>query len=215
MSRAADTALTNMQIVVASAAFFVAALCAAVMGYAIQHGATCTVAAVEQILGQGSARRLISLLEAAMWVAGGLVLAQALQAFVVMLLAVGAWTYTDALAELATGMSRSGVARLLLFGALIVGALLGGRSVRRTRAVPIGTLPLLRCFAGGLLMAWGSLLLPGGNDGLVLVGMPLLMPYAWLAFATMCVTIAIAHVTMQSLRRPKARRHPRHSRLPP
>jgi len=202
MSRAADTALANMQIVVASAAFFVAALCAAVMGYAIRHGATCTVAAVEQILGQGSAQRLISLLEAALWV-------------VVMLLAVGAWTYTDALAELATGMSRSGVARLLLFGTLIVGALLGGRSVRRTRAVPIGTLPLLRCFAAGLLMAWGSLLLPGGNDGLVLVGMPLLMPYAWLAFATMCVTIAVAHVTMQSLRRPKARRHPRHSRLPP
>jgi toxin CptA len=38
-------------------------------------------------------------------------------------------------------------------------------------------------------MGWGSLLLPGGNDGLILVGMPLAWPYAWLAFATMCVTI--------------------------
>jgi len=41
-------------------------------------------------------------------------------------------------------------------------------------------------------MAWGSLLIPGSNDGLILVGMPLLWPYAWLAFGTMCVTIAAA-----------------------
>ena len=41
-------------------------------------------------------------------------------------------------------------------------------------------------------MGWGSLLIPGGNDGLILVGMPLLWPYAWVAFATMCVTIGVA-----------------------
>ena len=41
-------------------------------------------------------------------------------------------------------------------------------------------------------MAFGSLLIPGGNDGLILVGMPLLWPYAWAAFATMCLTIAAA-----------------------
>ena len=38
----------------------------------------------------------------------------------------------------------------------------------------------------------GHLLIPGSNDGLILIGMPLLRPYAWLAFATMCVTIAAA-----------------------
>lgn len=41
-------------------------------------------------------------------------------------------------------------------------------------------------------MGWGSLLIPGANDGLILVGMPLLWPYAWLAFFTMCVTIGAA-----------------------
>ena len=51
---------------------------------------------------------------------------------------------------------------------------------------------MLRCFVGGVLMGWGSLLIPGGNDGLILVGMPLLWPYAWVAFATMCATIAAA-----------------------
>ena len=50
------------------------------------------------------------------------------------------------------------------------------------------------CFAGGALMGWGSLLIPGGNDGLILIGMPLLWPYAWVAFATMCLTIAAAQV---------------------
>lgn len=51
---------------------------------------------------------------------------------------------------------------------------------------------LLKCFSGGLLMGWGSLLIPGGNDGLVLVGIPLLWPYAWVAFLTMCVSIGVA-----------------------
>ena len=42
------------------------------MGYAIQRGATCTVAAVDEVVTQRTYRRLLSLLEAALWVAGGL-----------------------------------------------------------------------------------------------------------------------------------------------
>ena len=41
-------------------------------------------------------------------------------------------------------------------------------------------------------MGAGGALVPGGNDGLILIGMPLFWPYAWLAFASMCVTIYIA-----------------------
>ena len=41
-----------MQIVIASLVFVVAALCAGVMGYAIQRGATCTVAAVDEVVTQ-------------------------------------------------------------------------------------------------------------------------------------------------------------------
>jgi toxin CptA len=41
-------------------------------------------------------------------------------------------------------------------------------------------------------MAAGSLLIPGSNDALMLVGLPLLHPHAWLAFAVMCLTIAAA-----------------------
>ena len=67
-----------MQIVLFSLAFVVAVLCAGVMGYAIQRGATCTVAAVDEVVTQRTYRRLLSLLEAALWVAGGLVVAQTL-----------------------------------------------------------------------------------------------------------------------------------------
>ena len=58
-----------MPIVVASLAFVVAVLCAGVMGYAIQRGATCTVAAVDELVTQRTSRRLLGLVEAAIWVA--------------------------------------------------------------------------------------------------------------------------------------------------
>ena len=316
-----------MQIAVASLAFVVALLCAGVMGYAIQRGATCTVAAVDEIVTQRTCRRLLSLLEAAVWVAGGLLVAQALHllpqmpagyavsawtviggallglgayingacvfgaiarfgsgewayivtpigfylgclsvvplfgvpmpkqlpygspvlqasaavaivfvvlalarlvrpwlagartmsarwhaalaariwsphaattvigvTFVVMLLLVGGWAYTDVLAELARGMSASVGARTLLAVALLAGAALGGWTAGLFRSTRLAPAQLLRCLVGGVLMGWGSLLLPGGNDGLILVGMPLAWPYAWLAFATMCVTVATAQL---------------------
>jgi len=322
-----------MQIVLFSVAFVVALLCAGVMGYAIQRGATCTVAAVDEVVTQRTHRRLLSLLEAALWVAGGLVVAQSLHllpqmpagyaisgwtviggallglgayingacvfgaiarfgsgewayivtpigfylgclsvaplfgvpmprklahgspvlqasagvavvfvafalwrlarpwladgktmsarwheaiaariwsphaattvigiAFVVLLVLVGGWAYTDVLAELARGMSASVGARTLLAVALLAGAALGGWTAGLFRSTPASPAQLLRCLLGSILMGWGSLLLPGGNDGLVLVGMPLAWPYAWVAFATMCATIAAAQITAGALK---------------
>lgn len=312
-----------MDIVLTSLAFIVAVLCAGTMGFAIQRGATCTVAAVGEIVNERSFKRLVALLEAALWVGGGLLVAQALHmlpkmpagyavsawtigggvllglgafvnracvfgaianfgsgswayiftplgfyvgclsvaavfhpsaaqklshgspvlqasewvavlflgfvllrigrpvlasaragklretvaahawaphtatmvigvTFLFMLLLVGSWAYTDVLVELARGMAGSLIARSLLLVALLAGATLGGWTAGRFRHTPITAAQVLRCFIGGVLMGWGSLLIPGGNDGLILVGMPLLWPYAWLAFATMCATIAAA-----------------------
>jgi toxin CptA len=48
-------------------------------------------------------------------------------------------------------------------------------------------------------MGWGTLLIPGGNDGLILVGLPLAWPYAWAAFATMVATIAGAMLAARRL----------------
>lgn len=320
-------------LVVTSMAFGVAFLCAALMGFAIQRGATCTVAAVDEVLSKGSAKRLTALVEASVWVAGGLLVAKALgvlprmpagyalsgwtvaggvllglgafvdkacvfgaiarlgsgewayvltpvgyglgcltvgavfapappltladpspvlQApvgvaaafaafvawrllrpllardgtpvrerlraalreriwtphaattvigvtFVVMLLLVGAWAYTDLLADLARGMAHSVVARTLLLLALLGGAAWGGWTAGRWRATPPTASQALRCLAGGALMGWGTLLIPGSNDGLILIGMPLLWPYAWVAFATMCVAIGATQLGQRFL----------------
>ncbi len=80
--------------VAAGVSLSAAAICAGLMGYAIQRGATCTVAAVDEVVTQRSFRRFLSLLEAALWVTGGLVLAQALHVLPAMPpgYAVSVWT---------------------------------------------------------------------------------------------------------------------------
>ncbi len=66
---------------------------------------------------------------------------------------------------------------------------LDGRTDQACRAEPGQRRPLPR---GRRADGAGAALIPGGNDGLVLVGMPLLWPYAWLAFASMCAAIYLA-----------------------
>jgi uncharacterized membrane protein YedE/YeeE len=321
-----------------TAAWLVAILCVGVMGFAIQRGATCTVAAVDEVLTKRRAHRLVAMLEASLWVAGGLALAQlahlagsmpagyavsawtvvggallglgawvnkacvfgavarlgsgewayaatpvgfyvgclsvmplfsrpvasklsedsplfqvstlfaaiflifvlwrlrpgllALRgsdrggwlrqkiwaphaatvvigvSFVITLLLAGRWAYTDVLADLAQAMHARSVSLLLpvlLLTALYVGALIGGLTAGRWQSVRVSALQVLRCFAGGVVMGWGSLLIPGSNDGLILIGIPLLRPYAWLAFASMFGAIAAAMLLQGYLARQTAR----------
>ena len=119
--------------------------------------------------------------------------------FVIILLLVGVWAYTDVLAQLARGSSMSLVLGVLCLLALYAGALIGGWTAGRLRAVRPTAAGAAKCLAGGAMMAWGTLLIPGSNDGLILIGMPLLRPYAWLAFAIMCVTIAVALLARRKL----------------
>ncbi len=299
-----------------TASFAIAFAAVGVMGFAIQRGATCTVAAMEEIVVDGRFSRLIALVEAALWVGGGLVVLSAFGilemapagyapamatlaggvllgfgafinracvfgsiaklgsggwayaatplgfflgcalvaslplegprglttepfavssslaiiclilfaarlvahgrtaigepniaahiwsphvattiigvSFLAALLSAGSWTYTELLARLAQGDAGDVCVPVALFAALLAGAILGGWTAGRLRAVmPNGT-AIARCLAGGAMMGVGSSLIPGGNDGLILVGMPLLWPYAWLAFAAMCSVILLA-----------------------
>jgi toxin CptA len=117
-----------------------------------------------------------------------------------MLLLVGAWAYTDVLADLARGMAGNLVARTALLLALFLGAFIGGYTAGHFGGTPVTLAQLAKCLVGGVLMGWGSLLIPGGNDGLILVGMPLLWPYAWVAFLTMCVTIGAAQLATKAVK---------------
>lgn len=305
-----------MEIAVAGIGFAVAAVCAVLMGYAIQRGATCLVAAVDEITSRRRAHRLLAMLEASVWVAGGLIVARAFglataapggfavtfgtvlggvllglgalinracvfgaiarfgsgdwaylltplgfflgclaflpwasaaapvrtelvspvltasallaipfagfalwrltrtwraagrqglaahvwaphQAtvvigltFVLMALIVGPWAYTEALAGLARGMTQSLAARLILVAALAAGAILGGWTAGRLRRVTPTPAAMARCLAGGAMMGAGGMLVPGSNDGLILVGLPLFQPHAIVALAVMALSIA-------------------------
>jgi hypothetical protein len=330
-----------MDIVLSSLAFVLAVLFVGVMGFAIQRGATCTVAAAGEVVDKRSFRRLVSLVEAAVWVAGGLLVAQALHllpgmpagyplngwtvlggvllgigafvngacvfgaialfgsgrwaqlfmplgfflgcvsvnlffappaptplqygspvlqapdwvallflVFVVwrlgspllrleagaaavplsrrlreaavsrvwsphaattvigitfffsLMLVGGAWAYTDLLADLSRGKATSLAARCLLGLALLIGASWGGWTAGRFKGTRITAAQVLSSLVGGALMGCGTLLIPGSNDGLILIGMPLFWPYAWVAFLTMFVSIAAAKLALRPRARP-------------
>ncbi len=127
--------------------------------------------------------------------------------FLLMLLLVGAWSYTDVLIELARGMASSLVTRSLLLLALLLGAMLGGRTAGRFVSTSVALPQVCKCFLGGALMGSGSLLIPGGNDGLLLIGMPLLYPYAWVAFVAMCASIGTASLVQKALAESSAQQH--------
>lgn len=129
--------------------------------------------------------------------------------FVILALVAGAWTYPEALAELSRGMGMNSAARFLFFLALLGGAILGGVG----RGGPKRRWSLaaaLRCVAGGALMGMGSLLIPGGNDNLILAGLPFLLPYAWVAIGTMTVAICAALLAEDRFNRALAQRSVEH-----
>jgi hypothetical protein len=63
---------------------------------------------------------------------------------------------------------------------------------RTNKACLAGSMSLIRHLAGRLLMGVGGSVKPGGNTGLILLGMPMLWSYAWVAFVTICINIYLA-----------------------
>ena len=112
-------------------------------------------------------------------------------AFLVSFLAAGNWQYSQFVRDLAHGNASEWPRRSLLAAALLVGALVGGRQDRSTKST-VDLAHVARCTIGGGLMGVGAGLVPGGNTTLLLLGMPMLWPYAWVAFAIMCGTIYAA-----------------------
>jgi len=112
--------------------------------------------------------------------------------FIILFLVVGAWNYTDYLAEAARHMGSRLSDRGLLLLALFGGALLGGWTAGRIKPARPTAAAIARCLAGGVMLGLGGSLVPGANDGLLLLGLPLLYPHAWVAFASMLLTIAAA-----------------------
>lgn len=99
------------------------------------------------------------------------------------------WPYTTFLGEVARGEAHELPKRLLFFATLLAGATAGAwrGAMFRLRTGPGSE--WLRAAAGGLVMGGGAALVPGGNDAMLLTGIPLLLPNLVAAYAT--TTIAL------------------------
>lgn len=75
--------------------------------------------------------------------------------------------------------------------AMIVGGLLAAFSNGSFKVQPWSAHTALACLMGGILMGMASYLIPGGNDGLLLKGIPGLAPHAFLGFAIMLVAMVV------------------------
>lgn len=118
-------------------------------------------------------------------------------AFSLLLILVGPWAYTSALLALAEGRLAGLTIKLVLFAVMLAGAIVGGWNAGSLRLRLPPAAEALRCLAGGVLMGSGSLLVPGGNDELVLLGLPLLQPFAALAAATMVLAIVLGRIALR------------------
>lgn len=107
--------------------------------------------------------------------------------FVILLMTAGPWAYTQVLDQLAHGEMGFDGLQFALFAALFGGSILGGWTNRIAFSPNART--AVRCILGGSLMGLGSALIPGGNDNLILSGLPALQAYAWVAISAMILAI--------------------------
>lgn len=107
-----------------------------------------------------------------------------------LLLIVFAWPYTSLLTDIGLGHSKQTALRTALVLVFLSGAFLGAITAGRFKLRAGVLREWIARFAGGALMGLGAALIPGGNDALVLMGLPLLQPEALGAYAAMVIVIA-------------------------
>jgi uncharacterized membrane protein YedE/YeeE len=107
---------------------------------------------------------------------------------VLMVLAMS-WPYTHLLMDLAASRNVDLMLRIAMSLVFVLGAFAAAVAARRFRP-NLGTRDAwLRALAGGVLMGFGATLVPGGNDAMLLKGLPLLLPSYVIAYAAMVATL--------------------------
>ena len=101
------------------------------------------------------------------------------------------WPYSSLLVDLGASATSDHLAlKIALALFFVVGAALGAHTRRTIKLVEPRPRDILEKAAGGALMGAGSFLVPGGNDSMVLVGLPHLFGYAAIAYIAMSASIA-------------------------
>jgi MFS family permease len=100
------------------------------------------------------------------------------------------WLYTSRIADFAYGRgSLGGILTLLALVAGMLSAALRGGTFRWQRGT---RRDWTRAILGGLLMGFGTILVPGGNDAMLFTGIPLLLPNLLVAYAAFIATLCLA-----------------------
>jgi uncharacterized protein len=119
----------------------------------------------------------------------------------VIFLLIGSPGYTATLQNLIEGYVGAGSLPSITRWVLLIAVLLGmALSTLQRGSFRIDWRPRLAWFRniiGGMLMGFGTALLPGGNDALVLYGIPALSPHAVPAFLTLAVGVGVGLSAMR------------------
>lgn len=117
-----------------------------------------------------------------------------------LVLLVANWPYTTLLVDIASGRDENNALRALLALVLLAGGFIGAASAGRFRWRGAPAAELIKRTAAGAIMGFGAVMIPGGNDALVLLGLPLLQPTAFAAYAAMVATLALGFVLRRMVR---------------
>lgn len=106
--------------------------------------------------------------------------------------------HTPMLGDLAKGRTADSSARLAFLAALLVGAIIGGRSLRGAKLIGPLAPRIVRCLLGGFVMGVGFSVAPGAFDGMTLFGQPLLLPFAWVVMGASYIAIVAGLIYLRS-----------------
>ena len=123
----------------------------------------------------------------------------------VLLVLARSWPYTSVLMHVARGDQSDLVRGAQMASVFVAGAVAGGM-LRGFRLHVGAARDWLQAFAGGTVMGIGAVLVPGGNDVMLLVGIPLLLPNLVIAYFAMSLVLCILFVLrLQAMRRMQTR----------
>jgi uncharacterized protein len=116
-------------------------------------------------------------------------------------LLIGSPGYTATLQNLIEGYigasSLPSISRWVLLIAVLLGMVLSTLQRGSFRFDWRPRITWFRNIIGGMLMGFGTALLPGGNDALVLYGIPALSPHAVPAFLTLAIGVSVGLAVMR------------------
>lgn len=118
-----------------------------------------------------------------------------------LMIAFAPWPYSAVLLEIGARaeVNQLGL-RLLLAALFLIGAGLAARLAGTLKVVTPDKWDIAEKAFGGALMGAGAFLIPGGNDALVLTGLPHLFGYAAIAYAAMAIAIAAALIVRKRMK---------------